>query len=190
MLNLDEPSAPRVRHRSFAGRLFAPRIGIPQFIAALVVSVAVAVTATHTLESRRRQAADNAHVALTALVGPVESGGRNGRTVTLRATLTVVNTGPAAVVLEEVTGTIGGLTFRSDRSATIRPGVRRVAVTVTIDCVKGIPTEPVEAVMNVETADGQARVASPLMVVQGTLWAEASEQMCRSFSHPGDRPVP
>jgi hypothetical protein len=187
VMDLDESSVPRVHHRPRAGRLLAPRIGIPQFVAVLVFSVAVAATATHTLESRRRQAADNAHVALATLVGAGGSGGgRNGRTVTLETTLTVINTGPKAVLLRQVTGTIGGLAFRSDGSGTVRPGVKQVEVTVTIDCVKGIPPEPLRTVMDVETADGQARAASSLMAVQGTLWAEDFERMCSSFTDPDD----
>lgn len=134
---------------------------------------------THVVESSQRQARQDADVSLIALVGSAGTARSDGLTLTMEANLTLVNSGPVPVVVEQVTGDAGGLRFRSGRPTTVAPGVKSVPVTATVGCAPDLPAAPVEAVLTVRTADRKVRETSSLMIVQGTPWAFTHQQACQ-----------
>jgi hypothetical protein len=162
-----------------AKRWTKARLGALPVAIAVLVGMAVAAAGTHIFEDRRRAAREASEVSLTALVaGSSSSGGGDSRILTLEGHLAVANSGPLPVVVENATGSVGGLTFSSTAERTVRPGVVQIPVTVTIECAAGIPVAAIESVLRVRTADGQVRAASSLMIVAGTSWAHSYEQMC------------
>ncbi|SNS76977.1 hypothetical protein SAMN05421812_101719 [Asanoa hainanensis] len=175
MLDLDVPSGEEVPRRRF---------GVSQLAVAVLVAMTAAAVGTHLVEDRRRQIGEQATVSLTTLVARAGSGGSDGRTMTIEGSVAVANSGPLPVAVDEVRGDAGGLTFLSTSTATVRPGVDYVLVTITADCAQGF-TDPGQAVLKVRTADGQTRVTSSMMIVQGTPWATSHEQICRPVSRAG-----
>ncbi|GIF62302.1 hypothetical protein Ais01nite_03370 [Asanoa ishikariensis] len=182
MLDLDVPPD---AESGLVDRFRRRRFGVLPMAVAVLLAMASAAAATHVVEDRQRRASEQAEVSLTTLVGRSGSVSGDSRTMTIEGSLAVANSGPLPVVVEEVRGSAGGLTFLSTASATIRPGVDWILVTVTASCAEGISGQPLPAVLKVRTADGQARVTSSLMIVQGTPWATTHEQICRPVTQAG-----
>ena len=121
------------------------RFGLLPVAVMVLVGMAAAAVGTHLFEERQRQARQASQVSLTALVAGSGSGGGDGRTVTIEGSLAVANSGPVPVLVEEVRGSGGGLTFQSRGARTVRPGVALIPVSVTVECAKGVPVEPLDA---------------------------------------------
>jgi hypothetical protein len=162
-------------------RVGAARISALLAFVLLVGGAVVAGSVTHWWDLRQQRLAQEAVVSLVALVpaSSVERGGGDGRRAEIEARLALANSGPLPVEVSDLRATQDGFALRMEgTSRLVRPGVSSVIVQVTLDCMAGMPREPVRVLMSVRTMDGKLHQASSLMVVVSTPWSENFDWTC------------
>ncbi|MEV1329107.1 hypothetical protein AB0J20_05970 [Micromonospora costi] len=150
-------------------------------VALLAPAAVVGGVATRWWTTRHQRLADESIVSVQVLgEGDLMGGGGGGELVEVTSSVLVMNLGPLPV---EVTGLHVAhtpLTLESVRSDVVRPGTRPFTVRLTLSCAAGVPSEPVQVVVSLRTADGTSRRTSSLMSTKP--WRYAYDAMCRPLS--------
>jgi hypothetical protein len=181
VIDLDRPAAvPPARRR----KSHLPVLG------ALVIGAVLGASATCGWSASREAAARDRPVAVfvfaeaspfldDAPAGRVVLGGRVA-TVTLTSRMTVVNAGPVAINIRDLTGSRPGVSVRGVANQRwIAPGATVQAdADVQVDCVHGLPLGRLPVSLLVRTAADGDREARPRESLDGTPWTERAEVAC------------
>lgn len=112
-------------------------------------------------------------------VGSVVLGGRVA-TVTLTRRMTVVNAGPAAITIRDLTGSRPGVSVRgvADQRL-IAPGATvQAEADVQVDCAHGLPLGRLPVTLSVHTLDDGGREVRPRESLDGAPWSRPAEVAC------------
>jgi hypothetical protein len=157
---------------------------------ALVIGAILGACATYGWSVGRQAAARDRQVSVFVFADaspfvdgvPVDSVVLDGRvaTVTLTRRVTLVNAGPVAINIRDLSGSRPGVSVRGvERERWVAPGATVQAdADVYVDCVRGLPLGRLPITLSVETFDEQAREARPRDGFDGTPWSEQAEAAC------------
>lgn len=181
VIDLDKPAALPRRYRRLPWRRAAVAGAL------LLVGALIGGFLTYAGDAARREQRRDSTVSVLVLatMNPAETStphrvaGPWPAPVTADVQVTIVNTGPAAIDVERLSGASNGVTLSiTDKQRWIDPGTSVVADAVVIaDCVAGLPLGELEATLSVVTADDTAR-QSPVKFAAG-LWSDQLEEPCR-----------
>lgn len=103
-----------------------------------------------------------------------------GQRVRIDGQVTVVNTGPRSVNVQNLVGDAQGVTLRAiERQRWIQPGAwSPVDLTATVDCATGVPAGPVALRISVQTEDARFSQVSLPVALQDTRWEEFLDRTC------------
>lgn len=168
VLDLDEPDPGPVDDPVWWRTVKVPLWAV---LALVLGAVLLATTATRLWDAREAAAPARAKPVILVDV-PADSGlvGRgDGRTVTLRSAVQVINAGPQPIELETVASTSDGVTLHGDGDGRVIPAgtAGQVVVRGLIDCRTWVPTEPIQLRLDVRDADGVLRPAVRTVVIRG-----------------------
>ncbi|WP_143049873.1 hypothetical protein [Asanoa ishikariensis] len=190
MVDLDRPPPqrptrePRERLRAGWRRMRTARLQVGAVALAAVVGAVAGGVGVHRWEARQAHAAEVSTVIVRAqLLDPSDlSGSSDGTDSTMVANLTLVNLGPLPIDVEDFEGERNGLVFRNaSQQATIRPGFRTVAVSISFACARHtISGEPLPLRLRVRTADGQTRTIETPVEIGAKFWVQFLENLCRN----------
>ena len=157
---------------------------------ALVIGAVLGASATYGWSARREAAVRDRPVAVFVFAeagalhddvpaGSVVLGGRVA-TVTLTRRMTVVNAGPVAVDVRDLTGARVGVSVRGVADELwIAPGATvQAEADVQVDCGHGLPLGRLSVTLAVHTPDDGGREVRRRESLDGTPWSQHAEAAC------------
>jgi hypothetical protein len=171
------------RARQTWRRLASTKVSVPVLLAVLLVGVASTAAITSRGISQQQLRLDESRVFLTILADATSPVGMNQddeNRLRLGLRLNIVNSGPRSVGVSELRGTKDGLTLRGQiPPVEVKAGAtQQVTVTVTVDCLAGMPRLPVPIELAVRTVNGQTHQASYLVALAGTQADDLASTVC------------
>jgi hypothetical protein len=128
----------------------------------------------------RRIQGQTVSVLLNVPAGSSFNGSGDGRTISLKGDVQVVNTGPRAIQVGGVSSSSPGVKVAENAGQLVVPagGARALNLDLTVTCGQQSGTEPLRLLLDVQTLTGQRRAYVAALNIAGTQWAEAFTTSC------------